>query len=108
MTGPFEVDVEAAKALYAGEHCPMTDHGSDEPRPVEVVVTQKLTTADQATTAALFLGRQVPVRAAVIVRCTDEDCQWGREIVGLEPDFRQTHAGLGYVDVPPPHAGDEP
>lgn len=113
MTGPFEIDVEAARPLFADWRCPMPVHGDPRP-PVEVVATQKLTTAEQATGETEFLGQTVPVRDAVIVRCTDPDCHWGREVTGLPQGpngsgvLRMTHAGLGYVDVPPPHAGDEP
>lgn len=112
------VDVEQARALFEGEHCPMTDHHDDEPRPVEVVETWKLTTTDKAERHELFLGRKVPVRRMVVVRCTDEDCAWGQEVAALptaDPDGdprartvavpQITHAGLGYTSVPPPEVG---
>jgi hypothetical protein len=104
------VDVEAARAMLAGETCPMTDHDTDEPRPTEVVETWKLTTEDQATDWEDFLGRKVPVRRMVVIRCTDEDCQWGQEVVGLPKNAPglpplTTHAGLGYTSVPPPEVG---
>ena len=99
MTGPHAVDLEAARAALRDLRCPMSDD------PTEVVASQKLTTLDKATAAADFLGRRVPVRDAVIVRCTDEDCPWGMEVV--DERGGRVHAGLGYEDVPPPHAGDE-
>lgn len=109
MTGPFRIDVERAAALLAGMHCPMPNH--DTPRTVEVAVASKLTTEDKATGTAAFLGRQVPVRDMVVVRCDDDDCAWGREITALPgpgvEQVRMTYAGLGYVDVPLPTAGAE-
>ena len=108
MTGPFEVDADNLRNYVAGlpddeRTCPLCGEHM-----IEVVEGQKLTTADQATGTAQFLGKPVPVRDAVLVVCPGEDCNWGREATGNPPDqLAFTHAGLGYVDVEPPHAGGE-
>ena len=111
---PDGVDLEAARAAFAGMTCPMTDHDTADDVPTEVVESMKLTTEDQATDHVQFLGRKVPVRPMIVIRCTDEDCNWGQEVVALpssDPKARTvvppqvTHAGLGYTSVPPPEVG---
>lgn len=113
---PDGVDLEAARAAFADATCPMTDHDTADDVPTEVVETWKLTTEDQATRHELFLGRKVPVRPMIVIRCTDGDCSWGQEIVALPSGDRDnpartvvapqiTHAGLGYTSVPPPEVG---
>jgi hypothetical protein len=103
MTGPFGVDLEAARQAFTNETCPMPHHPDTRRPALEVIVTEKLCTAENATKTARFLDRDVPVREAVIVRCTDDGCHFGREVTGVEGSVaRMTHGGLGFVDTPPP------
>lgn len=108
MTGPFGVDADTLRNYVDGlpddeRTCPLCGEHM-----IEVVVGQKLTTTDQSTSTAEFLGRPVPVRDAVLVVCPGIDCNWGREATGNPPDqLAFTHGGLGLTDVEPPHAGDE-
>jgi hypothetical protein len=103
MTGPFEIDVEKVRAYHAGlsaeqAECPLCGE------PTRISVTEKLTTVDEATGTAKFLGRDVPVRDMVVWECTD--CQWGKEVTANPPALDVTHAGLGYVQEPPPRVGE--